>query len=69
VVVIDYARYRMGPALIGTVMSAMLLGITYLQTFYYFISRFRTILRLRDVIFFFRFPKRPVASQVAGAQR
>lgn len=30
--------YRMGSALIGTIMSSLLLGVTYVQTFYYYTS-------------------------------
>jgi len=33
-------RYRMGAAVIGLTVSAVLLGVTYTQLFYYYTSEF-----------------------------
>lgn len=37
------APFRMGAILIGTIVSAALLGVAYVQMFYYFVGKLRVV--------------------------
>ena len=57
----------MGSGLIGTIVSAMLLGVTYMQTFYYYMSAFLNS-ALREIMNSdqCRLPERLLETKVTG---